>query len=306
MAELHVVTGAFGFTGRAIARHLLEQGKTVRTLTRRRGSDAEARCIEVAPLDFNDPAEITTNLRGAAVLYNTYWVRFDHGPASFARAVENTGVLLRAARAAGVGRLVHISVTNPSATSPLPYFRGKAAAEAAVATCGLSHAIVRPSLIFGHGDILINNVAWLVRRFPVFLLPGRGDYRVQPVSVEDVARLVVEAGARPDNTVFDAVGPEVLTFRTLVEAIARAAGRRPWLVPSPPSLALLACRVVGVGLRDVVLTRDELQGLMTNLLVSAAPPTATARLTDWLSENAATVGVRYASELERHFRSVDQ
>lgn len=305
MPELHVVTGAFGFTGRAIARYLLERGKTVRTLTRRRGGAAGAVGLEVAPLEFAKPADITANLRGTAVLYNTYWVRFDRGAASFARAVENTGVLLRAARDADVGRVVHISVTNPSADSPLPYFRGKAAAEAAVAASGLSYAIVRPSLIFGQGDILINNVAWLVRRFPLFLLPGQGNYRVQPVLVEEVAQLAVEAGEQKSNVTFDAVGPEVLTFRELVEEIAGAMGRHPWVLPAPPALALLACRVVGLGLRDVVLTRDELRGLMANLLVSAAAPTARARFTDWLRQNADTVGVRYASELERHFRSVD-
>lgn len=153
---MDVVTGAFSFTGRAIAEELLRRGRPVRTLTRRtHPRDPLAARIESAPLVFDDPAP----LAGADTLYNTYWIRFPRGGATFEQAVEHTRALLRAAREAGVRRVVHISVTNPSEGSPLPYFHGKALCERAVAESGLSYAIVRPTLVFGAGDILLNNIA---------------------------------------------------------------------------------------------------------------------------------------------------
>ncbi len=299
----HVVTGAFSYTGKYIARRLLAFGKTVRTLTGHpHNANGFAGPIEVRPLDFTRPAELAASLCGAAALYNTYWVRFDRGRATQAQAVENTRILLRAAEEAGVRRVVHISVTKPSADSPLPYFRGKAQVEEAVAASGLSYAILRPTLVFGKEDILVNNIAWLLRRFPIFAIPGEGDYRVQPVYVDDVAGQAVRAGRMHDNLVTDLVGPEVYTFRQFVELIAEAVGSRARLACVSPRLAHLLTKPVGWCVRDVLLTREEIQGLMSNLLVSSTPPNCLTRCSEWLRRNANLLGRRYASELSRHVR----
>src|SRR5436305_3130230 len=160
MSTVDVVTGAFSYTGRFVAPRLLGRGRAVRTMTNHRDrSSPLAGRIEVFRLDFNRPSGLIAALRGADTLYNTYWVRSNHGAASFEQAVRNTGVLIDAAREAGVRRVVHISIANPD-KSNRPYYRGKAALEAGVRASGISYAILRPTLLFGHGDVLINNIAW--------------------------------------------------------------------------------------------------------------------------------------------------
>ena len=303
-SELNVVTGAFGYTGKYVARRLLSMGNRVKTLTGHpdRPSPFGDR-VSVAPFDFDRPEALIESLRGAAALYNTYWVRFDYGSATFEAAVENTKTLFRAAQQAGVRRVVHVSVTNPSEDSPLPYYRGKALLEKALMESGLSYAIVRPTVTFGDEDILINNIAWLLRRFPVFAILGEGDYRVQPIFVEDVAELMVSAGSQSDNLVVDAAGPEVYTFDALVRTIKRAVRSRARIVHLPPRLALFLSQVIGVFVGDVVLTQEEVDGLMGGLLVSSGPLTGRTHLSEWLREHAHTVGAKYASEVKRHFRS---
>ena len=302
-AELNMVTGAFGYTGKYIARRLLASGKTVSTLTGRPGGDnpfgGEVRAF---PFNFDRPDELAQSLRGATTLYNTYWIRFSRGEVTFDRAVENTRTLVQAAEEAGIRRIVHVSISNPSTDSPLPYFRGKALVEKAIRESGLSHAIVRPTIIFGVEDILLNNIAWLLRRFPLFAVAGDGRYRVQPVYVEDVAQLAVDCGQRDDNIVVDAVGPETYTFNEVVRLIRDTLGGRARIANVRPGVALLLSRMVGYLMGDVALTRNELEGLMTNLLVSGSPPLCRTSLREWLAENRDSIGTRYSSELRRHYR----
>jgi NADH dehydrogenase len=301
-AELNVVTGAFSYTGKYITQRLLSMGERVRTLTghpNRPNPFGEQ--VSVSPFSFDDPAELTKSLRGATTLYNTYWVRFSHGRVTFDQAVENTKALIKAAEEANVRRIVHLSITNASEDSPLPYFRGKGLLENAIVQSGLSYAIIRPTVIFGAEDILINNIAWLLRRFPVFAVPGSGDYGAQPVFVEDVAEIAVNAAHRDEDVVVDAVGPDTYTFDELVRLIADKIRSKARIVHLSPSLALLLSRMAGYLVKDVMLTRDEVEGLMANLLVSDGPPTGQTRLGDWLDENADSVGARYASELSRHY-----
>lgn len=301
-AELHVVTGAFSYSGKYITRRLLARGHRVKTLTGHPNRpNPFGDQVSVAPFSFDQPQRLVESLRGAAVLYNTYWVRFGHGQVTYDQAVANTRTLFAAAKTAGVGRVVHVSITNPSPTSPLPYFRGKGELEADLAASGLPHAIVRPTVIFGSEDILINNIAWVLRRSPVFGLPGDGEYRLQPIFVEDFADLVVAAGEQQANLTSDPVGPETFTFRELVALIARTVGRRSRLIRMRPGLAWAIARTIGLFLGDVMLTRDEVAGLMANLLVSQQAPTGQTRLSEWLRANAATVGAEYHSELKRHF-----
>jgi uncharacterized protein YbjT (DUF2867 family) len=298
-----VVTGAYSFTGRFIARRLMAQERAIKTLTNHPQRDgAEDINAEVAPLQFADRDALVESMRGAEVLYNTYWVRFHHGKVRFGEAVANTRVLMGAARDAGVRRVVHISVTNPSEDSPLDYFAGKARAERAVRDSGLSWAIVRPTLIFGQGDILINNIAWMLRTYPIFGIPGRGEYRLQPVAGEDVAEIATWAAEQVDNLTVDAAGPDIVYYSEMVESIAIAVGRHPRFVYMSPRNALRAVRLLGRMVNDIVLNEPELEGLMSELLVSSERPRGTQRLDNWLLTHADTIGRTYASELARHWR----
>ena len=301
--ELNVVTGAFGYTGKYITRRLLSMGLRVKTLTGHPDRpNPFGEQVSVAPFNFENPRELVKELAGATTLYNTYWVRFSHGQITFDRAIENTKTLVRAAEKAGVHKIVHISITNATAQSPLPYFRGKAILEEAIMGSGIPYAILRPTVIFGVEDILINNIAWLARRFPVFMAPGSGDYRLQPIYVEDVAELAVSAASQSENVTMDAVGPEVYTFDQFVRLISEKVGRRARILHVPPGLALLLSRLLGLIVGDVMLTRDEVAGLMAGLLVSSGPVTGKTSLSAWLSENGPTIGTNYASELDRHYR----
>jgi NADH dehydrogenase len=302
--DVQVVTGAFGYTGKYITKRLLSMGRSVRTLTGHpERPNPFGDQVEVARFDFEDRTRLAEHLAGAAMLYNTYWVRFPRGDVTFDRAVRNTETLIDAAKDAGVRRIVHVSITNPSADSPFAYFRGKASIERMIEGSGLSHAIVRPTVIFGKEDILLNNIAFVLRRFPFFGIPGSGTYRVRPVSVEDLADLCVELGQKEENVVLDAVGPETFTFQELVRVIAATVGSRTRIVHVPTSVALAAAKLIGSVVRDVVVTRDELEGLMTNLVVTDGPSTGQRRLSDWLTDNASTVGRTYASEVSRHYAS---
>jgi NADH dehydrogenase len=298
--ELHVVTGAFGYSGRYIARRLLEAGHRVRTLT---GSpnrpDPFDRRVQVRPLSFDEPAALAESLSGAAVLYNTYWVRFNARNFTHAQAVRNTLTLFEAARKARVGRVVHVSITNPSGDSPLECFCGKARLERALVGSGLSHAILRPAVLFGGADILVNNIAWALRHLPVFGLFGDGQYRLQPIHVEDLADLAVAQGRQRENAAIDAIGPETFTYRGLVEEIGKIIGKPRPILPLPPGLAYSACWAVGKFMRDIMITREEVKGLMAGLLCTNSPPAGATRLTDWARQHADTLGVHYASELAR-------
>jgi len=297
-----VVTGAFGFSGQQIAKRLLLRGERIRTLTNhpQPGSPLFSR-IEVSPLDFGNAEQLTDSMRGASVLYNTYWVRFSYGGHSHERAVQNTKALIHAAEAAGVKRIVHVSITNPSLDSPLPYFRGKAELEQAIQWSSLSYAILRPAVLFGEGDILINNVAFLLKRLPLFAIPGKGEYRVQPILVDDLAELAVDGGQRSDSYIVDAVGSETYTYAELVTMIRAAVASKALLVHCPPTIIRLASRALGAILKDVVLTQDEIKGLMADLLVSHGPATGRTSLEGWIRAHAETIGSTYASELGRHY-----
>jgi uncharacterized protein YbjT (DUF2867 family) len=296
---LNVVTGAFSFSGSYIAARLLGMGERVRTLTNHPRGDGS---IEAAPLDFRNAEDLARNLAGAEVLYNTFWVRFAQGALNHEKAVQNTGVLVRAAEQADVKRIVHISVANPSSESSLPYFRGKAMVEDLIRSSSLSYAILRPAVVFGKEDILINNIAWLLRRFPLFAIPGRGDYALQPIFVEDLAALAVEAGHSRENLVMDAVGPETYEYKDLVRLIRGTVGSRSRIVHLSAPFVCLASWFLGKLVHDVVLTKDEVSGLMANLLVSKQPPTGKTSLRAWLQDNAERIGMEYASELRRHYR----
>jgi NADH dehydrogenase len=297
-----VVTGAFSYSGRFVAAELLQRGRGVRTLTNHsKPDDPLASRIPAQPLDFEDSAALVTALTGADTLYNTYWVRAPRVGVPHTIAVDNTKRLIDAARRAGVRRIVHTSIANPTA-SRLSYYRGKAELEDAVRASGLSYAIVRPTLLFGEGDVLINNIAWLLRHLPVFGIPGDGRYRLQPMHVRDHAALLVQTGLESTNQTVDSAGPDIFAFEELVRLLRRAMGVHPLVLHLPPALAMVGANVAGRLTGDILLTRDELDDLTHDILVSHEPPRGRTRLTDWLETNADTVGRVYASEVARHYR----
>lgn len=300
--ELHIVTGAFSFTGKYLTRRLLERGLRVKTLTghpHREHPFGER--VPAAPWRFDDPEGLAESLAGATTLYNTYWIRFEHAGMDFPRALANTGALLRAARAAGLRRVVHISIVHADPQSPLPYFRAKGEAEALVRDSGLDYAILRPTVLFGREAILFNNIAWMLRKFPFFAIPGTGDYRLQPLYVDDLAQLAEDAAGQPSGTVLDAAGPETFTFEELVRLIGKQIGHPPRLIHLDPQRARQLTRGIGAMVNDVILTRHELEGLTGNLLVSDQPPRGSLPFSRWLKDQAAILGQEYFSEIKRHF-----
>jgi len=302
-----VVTGALSYTGKYVTRMLLSRGHQILTLTNHpERENPFGEDVQVFPYSFDNPDQLRRTLRGASTLINTYWVRFPRGASTFATAVQNTRTLITAAKDAGVQRIVHVSIANPSAESPLGYYKGKAQLEQAVIDSGLSYAILRPTVIFGVEDILINNIAWFIRRFPVFGIPGDGRYAIRPIYVEDMARLMADAVKQSGNSVLDAVGPETFSFEELVRLIARQVGRSVHLVHLPTPLAYLATLATGWAVGDVVLTWEEYRGLMGNLLASDGPSTGQTRLSEWLAENREQVGRRYASEVARHYAAASR
>jgi uncharacterized protein YbjT (DUF2867 family) len=335
MSATVVITGALSYTGKYATRLLLDRGYRVRTLTHHLPAEhpsAERLPIEhprvkhppvehppvepanrpnpfgerikIFPYNFDRPEELRRSLEGASTLINTYWVRFPHRGSTFETAVSNSRILIEAAKQAGVRRIVHVSIANPSLESPLGYYKGKAEVEQALIQSGLSYAILRPTVIFGAEDILINNIAWFVRHFPVFGIPGDGRYGIRPIYVEDMARLLVDSVEPKANPVRDAVGPETFRFEELVQTIARQVGRRVRCVHVPMTTAYIATLLTGWMVRDVVLTWEEYEGLMRNLLVSEEPSAGATRLSEWLALNGERVGTKYASEIARHFAQV--
>lgn len=297
---MHAVTGAFGYSGKYIARRLLERGLPVITLTNSlHRKNPFGNEVKAFPFHFDRPDELARQLTDVDVLYNTYWVRFNHRDFTHADAVENTLTLFDAAKAAGVRRIVHISITNPSGDSPLEYFRDKARLERALIDSGLSYAILRPTVLFGKEDILINNIAWILRHIPVFGVFGDGQYRLQPIYVDDLAAIAVDQGARQDNGIIDAIGPETFAYRELVRTVGKTIGKERPIVTVPPALGYAAGWIVGKLVGDVVITREEIRGLMDGLLYVDSPPAGATRLTEWAAEYADTLGHRYASELAR-------
>lgn len=298
---LDVVTGAFSYSGAAIARALIGSGRRVRTVTGHPERSHDHPDIEVRPLDFDDQLGLVESLRGATTLFNTYWVRFSHQQIDHELAVANSRTLFLAAKRAGVQRIVHISITNPSIESPFPYFRGKALVERALAESEVSYAILRPAILFGGDGVLINNIAWLLRHLPIFGIGGDGNYRIRGIHIDDLAKLCLQKASEPDDSVTEAVGPESLTFNELVAMVRTAVGARSLTVHVPGVLVPMLSSALGLALHDVLLTKGEFQAMAAGLADSRGPSTGSIRLSTWLSESSDQLGATYANELNRHF-----
>ena len=300
--RVHVVTGAFGYSGRWIARELLSRGKEVRTLTNAVGRDDPFHgMVEVMPIDFTNHDLLVSSLRGTDVLYNTYWVRYKNSKDGYAHevAVENTRKLFLAAEEAGVNRIVHFSVAHPHKAPDWSYFRGKVEVEKLLTESSLSYAILRPTVFFGgERDVLINNMAWLIRKFPVFGIFGMGNYLIQPIHIEDVAKVAVEQGESVEDVVMDVAGPEIFTYREYVTLIAKSLGVRRLIIPVPPIVGWAVGKIVGAILRDRVITRAEIKGLMQGLMATDAKPLGETKFSEWVAINGAALGAKYHNDLK--------
>lgn len=298
--DIYAVTGAFGYSGKYIAKRLIDEGRRVITITNSiNRKNPFGNKIQVFPFNFEAPEKLTKTLEGVSVLYNTYWVRFNHKTFTHADAVRNTETMFKAAKNAGVKRIVHISITNPSVDSPLEYFSGKARLEQSLMESGMTYAILRPTVLFGKEDILINNIAWGLRHLPVFGIFGDGNYKLQPIYVDDLAELAVNKGKEEIKTVINAIGPETFTYRNLVKTISEIIGKHRPIISIPPGLGYLASLVIGKFVNDVMLTKEEIEGLMANLLYVESPPAGRTKLTDWAKKHSDTLGLNYTSELAR-------
>jgi uncharacterized protein YbjT (DUF2867 family) len=305
--QIHAVTGAFGYSGKYIAKRLLDSGCEVITLTNsgNRPNPFGDR-LQAFPFNFSNPEKLVESLKGVAVLYITYWVRFNHKMFSHADAVRNTTTLFESAAKAGVERIIYVSITNPSEDSQLEYFKGKGKLEKILKNLGVSYAILRPAVLFGKEDILINNIAWALRRLPVFGVFGHGRYRLQPIYVDDLAEIAVQEGADRENKIINCIGPETFTYRGLAETLGTIIGKKRPIVPVPPLFGYIVGKIIGMIVRDSFITREEIDGLMADLLYVDSPPTGKTKLTEWAREHAATLGRRYSSELARRKdRAVD-
>ena len=296
----HAVTGAFGYSGRQIAKRLLERGHEVVTLTSKPPQpELFGQPITTFPLSFDAPDQLAKSLEGVQVLYNTYWVRFNHKNFTHMDGIRNSGLLFEAAKRAGVRRIVHVSIANPSEDSPFEYYRGKAVIENKLRDVGVPHSILRPTVLFGHGDILMNNIAWTLRRFPVVGYFGKGDYCIRPIHLDDFADLAVEHGTHDGNETVDAVGLEDYPYKELLRIVAEDIGTKNLLMPVPVWLGYSVAGLIGRVQHDTFLTRQEIGALMANLLTSSAPATGSLSLREYLRENRETIGRTYANELQR-------
>jgi uncharacterized protein YbjT (DUF2867 family) len=298
--EIHAVTGAFGYSGKYIAKKLIDEGHRVITITNSPGrKNPFGDKIEIFPFNFDKPIKLEETLQGVSILYNTYWVRFNHETFTFADAVSNTEIMFNAAKKAGVKRIVHISITNPSINSTLEYFSGKARLERSLIDSGISYAILRPAVLFGKEDILINNIAWGLRHLPVFGIFGNGQYKMQPIYVDDLADLAIRYGREDKNMIIDAIGPETFTYRELVKKIGEIINKQRPVISVPPAIGYLSGWIIGKIVNDIMITKDEIEGLMANLLYVDSPYAGSTKLTDWAKKHADTLGLKYTSELSR-------
>ena len=239
MTEVITVFGGTGFLGRRLVRALLARGVTVRVAVRHPARadfpDAGDRLQPIAA-DVTEPASVQAAIRGAGAVANAVALYVERGGATF-RTVHLDGArrVAEVAAAEGAARLLHISGigSDPNAASPYVRFRGLG--EVAVREAFPGATVFRPSVMVGAGDAFLTTLSRLVRRVPVLPLFGAGGTRLQPAYVGDVAEAAATALAGPDRRpgVHELGGPQVQTYRELVELVMRHYGRRRLLLPVP-------------------------------------------------------------------------
>ena len=293
-----LITGASGFIGGAISHRLIGRDE-IRSLTSHPEKNRFGERVQSFAYDFDAPMRMEEAFRGVDVFVNSYYVRFNYGRATFELAVDRTRELIALARLAGVRKIVHVSVSNADERSDLPYYSNKGRIERLVRESGLDYTILQPAIVVGPGDILVNNIAFFLRRLPVFTIFERGEYRVQPITVDAFADLAIEAIDAIDgphgHATLPVAGPRDWIFLDLVRAVHAAVGSRARIVHAPAALALAGLKVAGLFLGDVVLTPDEVTGLTREYLYVERPLRRGADFAQWLAQPgvASTLGRRY-------------
>lgn len=301
--DFDVVTGAFGFLGAYLAARLLARGRQVNTLTghpERQGSLTGK--VKVSPFHFERPEQLAKDLEGAKTLYNTYWIRFERGAATFDLTLERTRILAEAAARAGVRHLVQFSSVGADERSDLPYFRAKAEAEKLVAASFPGVTIIRPTLMFGVESLLFNNLAWMLKKMPVFAVCGRGDYLLQPVYVDDVAAAAVTAEPSAESRILEIGGPETCSYRELLQQLAAVVGARLRVLQVRMERLMQMTSTLAHLTDDVLMTRDEAEALVRGMLVASGPAAGSTRLSSWLEDHGQELGKTYQSVLDRYYR----
>lgn len=294
------ITGAFGYSGKYTTEKLLSRGYNVQTITNslHKKNPFEGK-IKVAKLDFQHPDKLTETLKGSDVLINTYWVRFNHKKFNHNEAVENTKIMFDAAKSAGVKKIVHVSITNPDKNSDLEYFKGKGELEEYLMNLGVPYSIVRPAVLFGEEDILINNIAWMIRHMPLMGVFGKGEYKIQPIYVHDFAEVLITEAENPKNNIVNAIGAETFTYKELILTIKKIIGSKTPVINVSPGFGYRVGKIVSSLKKDVTITRPEIKGLMDNLLYVDDKPAGKTKLTEWAEKNKKTLGKKYSNELLR-------
>ncbi len=298
--EKIIVTGALGYSGKIITEKLLKKNYEVKTLTNSsHKTNPFGNKLKIEPFNFNNPNKLIKSISGFDTLINTYWVRFNHKNFNHSDAVSNTKQLFDCAKAAGIKRIIHVSITNPSTTSNLEYFKGKGVLEDYLQNLNVNYSIIRPAVLFGKEDILINNIAWMIRHLPIFGVFGNGSYKLQPIYIDDFADIIINEISNHNNAIINAIGPETFTYKQLVKTIMDIIHVQKRIINVSPTVGYLAGKLISTIKNDVTITKEEIKGLMDNLLFVDEKATGTTRLTDWLKSNEKTIGIKYANELSR-------
>jgi uncharacterized protein YbjT (DUF2867 family) len=257
------VVGGTGFLGLAIVRELVEAGRAVRLVARHATLPAWVEpgdTIEAVSADLRDEAAVAAALAGSGAVINAvslYVEQRREGLTFEGIHVTGAGRLARLARDAGIARLVHVSGIGASDASPSAYVRARAAGERAVIDALPKAVILRPSVLFGPRGAFLAALVSLAR-LPVMPLFGRGETRLQPVHVQDVARAAaIMSDTRPlERRLFELGGPEVLEYRQVVEQVLAHLGCRRPLLPVPFPVWHLAAALL-TPLPSPPLTRDQ-------------------------------------------------
>ena len=234
------ITGANGFVGRHVIAALLEDARPVeiRALVRdpARAAAALPRAgLDVRRADVTDPASLEGAFDGADVVVHLVAVPTERQGSFEQVNAGGTRAVVREAERAGTGKIVHVSAIGASPGSPYPFLRTKGHGEAAVASSGVPHVVLRPSVLFGPGDDFFPRLRFSLR-FPVVPLPGGGVARFQPLHVADLAQAIRAAAGGPVTGAFEVGGPAAVTYRELLEETMRAYRTSRPTIPLPVGL----------------------------------------------------------------------
>lgn len=279
---LVTVFGGSGFVGRHVVRALCKRDYRIRVAVRRPELSGHLQPlgkvgqIHAVQANVRYPASVQAAMRDSQVAINLVGILASSGAQTF-DAVQAKGAETIANAAAAVGAsMVHVSAIGADENSPSHYARAKAAGEKAVLAAVPSATIMRPSVVFGPEDEFTNRFAALARLSPALPLIGGGNTRMQPVYVGDVATAIADAvdGKTRPGATYELGGPEVLSFREIIELILDVTDRKRPLLPLPFGLAKLQSILLQFAPGALKLTPDQVELLRSDNVVSDAAKTA--------------------------------